>query len=315
MIVGDTLVLITTGGTIAMRDDPDAGGAVPTLGPEDLRASLPPDMRDRAAWQVQAFRNVPSAHLTLDDLWELRRLVGNVAGQSGTQGVLITHGTDTMEETALLLDLTVAARCSIVLTGAMRHTSEAGYDGVANLADAARVALCPAAQEQGALIVMNGEVHAARFVTKTHTLAANTFQSPGWGPVGRIEGDEVILSRCVAREVLPARRLEPDVHLIKLTVGADADYLRYLVARQVKGIVIEGLGAGRVPPWWMPLIRETVAQGIAVVIASRCSAGRVYDTYGYAGAYRDLESAGVAFADGLSGPKARLKLMVTLGSG
>ncbi len=315
MIMGDTLVLITTGGTIAMRDDPDAGGAVPTLGPADLRASLPPDIRDRVEWQVEEFRNLPSAHLTLDDLWELRRLAGDVADQAGVQGVLITHGTDTMEETAFLLDLTTATRCPIVLTGAMRHTLESGYDGFANLADAARVALCPEAQEQGALVVMNGEVHAARFVTKTHTLAANTFQSPGWGPVGRIEGDEVILSRRVTREVLPARRLEPDVHLIKLTVGADADYLRYLLARSVKGIVIEGLGAGRVPPRWVPAIREAVAKGIAVVIASRCSAGRVYDTYGYRGAYRDLESAGVLFAEGLSGPKARLKLMVTLGSG
>jgi len=307
------LVLITTGGTIAMGTQPDREGAVPSLGPNELRAYLPADIQNRVDWKVEAFCNVPSSHLTLDDLWHLRCTVGDWVGSSDVRGVVITHGTDTMEETAYLLDLTVPAKFPILLTGAMRHTSEQGYDGVTNLADAIRVALCPDAQEQGAMIVMNGEVHAARYVTKAHTLALDAFQSPGWGPVGRIEGTRVTFNQRLKREVLPVRRIEPDVHLIKLTAGMDTGYLQHLISRPVQGIVLEVLGSGRVPPWWMPSIREAVQKGIAVVIASRCSAGRVYDTYGFPGAYRDLESAGVTFVEGISGPKARIKLMVTLG--
>ncbi|NOZ06388.1 MAG: asparaginase [Chloroflexi bacterium] len=312
--MSDELVLITTGGTIAMRAQPDGGGAVPELGPDELRAFLPADILDRITWRVEAFCNMPSAHLTLDDLWKLRHMVGDWAGRAGVRGVVITHGTDTMEESAYLLDLTLLASCPIVLTGAMRYASEAGYDGAANLLDAVRVALCPDAQKQGAVIVMNGEIHAARYASKMHTLALDAFQSPGWGPIGRIEGTHVIFSHRVEREILPARRLEPDVHLIKLAAGMDESYLQHLIARSVRGIVIEAMGGGRVPPWWVPAIREAVEKDIAVVIASRCAAGRVYDTYGFPGAYRDLEAAGVIFANGLNGPKARLKLMVLLGA-
>jgi len=307
------LVLITTGGTIAMRMTPDADGAVPTLGADDLQALLPADIQVDVEWQRIEFCNKPSAHLTLDDLWNLRCTAGEWAGRPDVRGVIITHGTDTMEETAYLLDLTVRADSPIILTGAMRHTSEEGYDGAANLLDAVRVALCSDAQQQGAMVVMNGEIHAARYVSKMHTLALDAFQSPGWGPIGRIEGTHVTFNQRMKREILPARRLEPDVHLIKLTAGMDESRLRHLSACPVRGIVIEAMGGGRVPPWWMPAIRETVEKDIAVVIASRCAAGHVYDTYGFPGAYRDLESAGVIFADGLSGPKARLKLMVLLG--
>jgi len=308
------LVLITTGGTIAMRVKPDEEGAVPSLGAADLQAFLPADIQTGFEWRVAEFCNVPSTHLTLDDLWQLRCTAGDWAGRPDVRGVIITHGTDTMEETAYLLDLTLPASCPIVLTGAMRHTSEAGYDGAANLLAATRVALCPEAREQGAVIVMNGEIHAARYASKMHTLALNAFQSPGWGPIGHIEGTRVIFNRRMAREVLPAQRLEPDVHLIKLAAGMDEGYLRHLISRSVRGIVIEAMGGGRVPPWWMPAIREAVQEGIAVVIASRCAAGLVYDTYGFPGAYRDLEAAGVTFADGLNGPKSRLKLMVLLGA-
>ncbi len=307
------LVLITTGGTIAMRMKPDEEGAVPLLGADDLQALLPADIQTGFEWQLVEFCNKPSTHMTLDDLWKLRRAAGKWAGQPDVRGVIVTHGTDTMEESAYLLDLTVLADCPIVLTGAMRHTSEEGYDGAANLLDATRVALCHDAREQGAVIVMNGEVHAARYVSKMHTLALDAFQSPGWGPIGRIEGTRVTFNRKMKREILPARRLEPDVHLIKLAVGMDDGYLRHLIARSVRGIVIEAMGGGRVPPWWMPAIREAVEKDIAVVIASRCAAGRVYDTYGFPGAYRDLDAAGVIFAEGLNGPKARLKLMVLLG--
>jgi L-asparaginase len=217
-----------------------------------------------------------------------------------------------MEESAYLLDLTVPGEKPMVLTGAMRTASQIGYDGLANLVAAVRVAASPQARGLGAAIVMNDEIHTAHFVTKTHTQSVDTFKSLSLGPLGRVDGDEVVLSQRVTRRVIPCSGLEPNVILIKLASGMNDDFLRYAVDQGNKGVVIEALGGGRVPPWWMPTIRQAIEAGVAVVIASRCPSGRVWDGYGYKGAYRDLRKAGVLFADGLNGQKARLKLMVIL---
>jgi L-asparaginase len=227
-------------------------------------------------------------------------------------GVVVTHGTDVMEESAYLLDLTVPGEKPMVLTGAMRTASQIGYEGFANLVAAVRVAASPQARGLGAVIVMNDEIHAARFVTKTHTQSVDTFKSLSFGPLGRVDGDEVVIGQRVARQLIPCDGLEPNVILIKLASGVDDGFLRYAMEEGAKGVVIEALGGGRVPPWWMPTIRGAVEAGVAVVIASRCPSGRVWDGYGYKGAYKDLRRAGVLFANGLNGQKARIKLMVVL---
>jgi L-asparaginase len=304
-----TIVILTTGGTIAMKRDEAAGGAVPTLDGSDLLSALPPDL---AVFRVEEYCNLPSAHFTLDTLWGLRSRVAELLDEPEVDGIVVTHGTDVMEESAYLLDLTVPGEKPMVLTGAMRTASQIGYEGFANLGAAVRVAASPQARGLGSLIVMNDEIHAARFVTKTHTQSVDTFQSLFSGPLGRVDGDEVVLSQRVTRQVIPCNGLEPNVALIKLAVGVDDSFLRYAVERGAKGVVIEALGGGRVPPWWMPTIRETVEAGGAVVIASRCPSGRVWDGYGYEGAYKDLRRAGVLFANGLNGQKARLRLMVVL---
>jgi L-asparaginase len=164
----------------------------------------------------------------------------------------------------------------------------------------------------GTVVVLDDEIHAARTVTKMHTLSTATFQSPGWGPVGRVEGDAVVLTRCPGRRVLQWRGLEPNVSLIKLAVGVLVDPLEDALARGARGIVIEALGGGRVPPWWLPAIERSVSEGVPVVVASRCPSGRVWDAYGYPGAYRTLAELGCLFAEGLNGQKARIKLMVVL---
>ena len=150
-------------------------------------------------------------------------------------------------------------------------------------------------------------------MTKVDTQSIDTFKSLPFGPLGRVDGDRVVVEGRVARHYAPCTSLKPDVHLIKLAVSMDERFLRQLVEQDAAGVVIEALGGGRVPPWWMPSITEAVEKGMAVVIASRCPSGRVYDAYGYAGAYRDLERAGAIFAEGLNGQKARIKLMVALG--
>ncbi|NLS78609.1 MAG: asparaginase [Chloroflexi bacterium] len=304
------VALITTGGTIAMRHDAAQGGAVPQLGVRELLSGLSglPEV------EAHEFCNLPSAHLTLDHLWGIRRLARDLIQQDETAGVVITHGTDTLEETAYLLDLTVDSPKPIVLTGAMRTASEVGYDGSANLAAALRVAAAPQARELGALVVLNDAIHAARWVTKAHTTSLDTFQSPGWGPLGRVNGDAVEIGYRVQRDIIPTERLEPHVGLLRLAVGQDESLLRVMRQSGTWGVVLEALGGGRVPPWWMPTIVEAIQQGLWIVVASRCPSGTVHDRYGYVGAHRDLVAAGALFSNGLSGAKARLRLMAALGA-
>ncbi|HEY68920.1 MAG TPA: asparaginase [Thermoflexia bacterium] len=303
------IAILTTGGTIAMQYDAEAGGAIPILGADELTAVLPSGLPQL---EVEEVVRMPSSHFRLDTLCAIRERVAELVTEPDVGGVVITHGTDTLEETAYLLDLTVPGEKPVVLTGAMRAASDVGYEGQANLLAAVRVAAAPQTRGLGAVVVFNDEIHAARYVTKMHTLSTATFQSPGWGPLGRMEGNAVIVERRPERHVLPWRGLEPNVVLLKLAVGMEADLLESALARPVRGVVIEALGGGRVPPWWLPAIERAQAQGVSVVIASRCPSGRVWDAYGYPGAYHSLADLGCLFAEGLNGQKARIKLMVVL---
>ena len=287
----------------------EAGGAVPTLGAADFTAALPPGL---PRLQTEELVNLPSSHFTLETLETIRERVAVLVARPEVEGIVVTHGTDTLEETAYLLDLTVPGEKPILLTGAMRTVSDVGYEGYGNLWAAIRVAATPEVRGLGALVVFNDEIHAARYVTKMHTLSPATFQSPGWGPVGRVEGDAVVVERRSERCLLPWCGLESSVLLLKLTVGESVGLLEDALARGTRGVVIEALGGGRVPPWWLPVIEQAQAEGVAVVIASRCPAGRIWDAYGYPGAYRSLADRGCLFADGLNGQKARIKLMVVL---
>lgn len=303
------VVVLATGGTVAMRHDPAAGGAVPALSAEDLLALLPEGAPDLAFEQIC---NLPSSHFTLQTLWHIRQRTAAWL-EEAVDGVVITHGTDVLEETAYLLDLTVPGDKPIVLTGAMRAASEVGADGPANLWAAVRVAAEPQARGLGALVVLHDQVHAARFVTKVDTLSTGAFQSPGWGPIGRVEGDRVRIGSRVQRHVLACPALEERVALLELGIGMEVGPLEDALARGARGVVLEGLGGGRIPPWWLPVIEQAIAAGVTVVVASRCPAGRVWDSYGYPGSYGSLRERGCLFADGLNGQKARIRLMVVLG--
>ncbi len=308
------VLILTTGGTIAMRHDPSLGGATPKMGATELFAALPADLLAAVELESDEIVNLPSSHFTLDTLWQIRQAVVAALARPEVDGVVVTHGTDVLEETAMLLDLTVDSLKPVVLTGAMRTATQVGYDGLANLAAAVRVAASPEARDLGTLVVLNDEVHAARFATKTHTLSLDTFQSPAWGPIGRVEGDRVLVGSRVTRRYISCTGLETRVELLKLTVGAEPAVLEDLLARGARGVVIEALGGGRIPPWWFPAIERAVAGGVTVVVGSRCPAGRVWDPYGYPGAVRDAVAAGCLLAEGLNGQKARIKLMVVLGA-
>jgi L-asparaginase len=307
------IVVLTTGGTIAMRADAGSGGAVPALNGADLVAAL---TLDGIELRVEEFSNVPSAHFTLDQLWNLSRCVAALVASDSVDGVVVTHGTDTLEESAYLCDVTIDSPKPIVFTGAMRTVSEPGNEGLANLADAVKVAASDAVRGFGTLVVFNDEIHLARDVTKTHTTALDTFQSPEFGAVGRIDYAGVQIARKpVSHDLVPANRLETNVHLLKLAIGMSDGLFEYLAETVgAKGIVLEALGGGRVPPWWLPTIGNAIQRGVVVVITSRAGTGRTVDRYGYVGAHRDLVNLGCWFANGLNGPKARIKLMAALGA-
>jgi L-asparaginase len=305
--------VLTTGGTIAMRADAQAGGAVPALRGSDFGDAFPRDVEV----VTEEFSNLPSAHFTLDHIWNLSRRVAALVAADAVDGVVVTHGTDTLEESAYVCDITINTRKPIVFTGAMRTVSELGYEGLANIASAIRVAADESAIDGGTLVVFNDEIHAARDVTKTNTTALETFLSPEFGAIGRIDFAGVRIARKPThREFIPATRLESNVSLLKLVVGMSDGLLEYLVdVVEAKGIVLETLGGGRVPPWWLPTIERAVKQGVAIVITSRVGTGRTVDRYGYVGAHHDLKRIGCLFANGLNGQKARIKLMAALGAG
>lgn len=306
------VVVITTGGTIAMKRSPMVGGAVPTLKGDDFMAQLPRGSIDLA---FEEFSNLPSSHLTPSQVLDLGQRVEAALSAEDVDGVVVTHGTDTLEETAYLLDLTINSQKPVVVTGSMRTATMPGYDGMLNLAAAIRVAAAPEARNIGTLVVFNEQIFAAAEAQKIHSQQANAFDAPGSGALGHVDGERVwVRHRPAQRLHIPCSRLEEMVDLIKIGQGAAERQLRHSIEDGVAGIVIEAFGSGRVPPWWLPLIGEAIAQRTAVVVATRCGAGSLYDEYGYVGAYHDLQRLGVLFAHNLSGVKARIKLMVALGT-
>lgn len=307
--------IIATGGTIAMAFDEDAGGAVLYLsGDEFLKRLLRQAGPGLPEVTSEEYGPLPSSHFSVEHLWGLRQRVAEAVRQPDVAGVVVTHGTDSLEETAYLLDLTVPGDKPMIVTGAMRIASQPGYEGIANLLSAVRVAASDQARGLGGLVVLNDEVHAARSVTKMHTQGPHTFQSPFSGPLGRIEGEVVWLERRLERHIVSCPRLEPHVYLFKLAVGMDARLMPHALSLGARGVVIESFGGGRVPPWWLEEMEAAIAQGVAVAVTTRCPSGTLYDPYRYVGAYGDLLRIGCLLAHGLNGQKARLLLMAVLGA-
>ena len=306
------VVVLTTGGTIAMRQDPERGILPAVSGPE-LIAAVPP-LADVCPVEVREFANIPSPHMTPAIMHALALAAEKALAEPDVLGVVITHGTDTMEETAYFLELFLAGEKPVCLVGAMRSAAELSPDGPRNILCAVRCAAAPNARGMGVLVVMNEEIHAAREVTKTHAANPKTFASPFWGPLGYVDEDRVIFRRApLNRQTIRPAFIEADVHLVKLAAGMDDFLINCLVGKGVKGIVVEGSGRGNVHEAAMPGIQRAVEAGIPVVLASRCLGGRVLDVYGYAGSARHQKELGIILAGEISGPKARIKLILALG--
>jgi L-asparaginase len=309
-----TILIIFTGGTISMQIDPKLGAAVPALSGQQILATvshLDPHIRT----VVYDYGQLPGPHVTPQIMWDLAQLINKRLEDPAIDGVVVTHGTDTLEETAYFLDLTVRGDKPVVMTGAMRNASELGFEGPANLRDSILCAASPAARGLGVLVCMNEQILAASEATKTHTEEAGTFQSPNFGPLGIVDMGRVLFyRRPIMRESIPATRVEDRVELFKIYCGADDRFIRYAVDTGAQGLVIEALGRGNVPPAAAQGIVYAREKGLPVIITSRALRGRVLDAYGYEGAGKRLRQIGVIFGDFLNSQKSRIKLMLALGA-
>jgi L-asparaginase len=306
------IAVVFNGGTISMKLDPKLKAAVPTLTGEEIM-SMVTGIEEHAEVVSHNFSSVPSPHMTIDRIMDLQAYVRKLLEDEGIYGIVITHGTDTLEETAYLLDLTIETVKPIVVTGSMRSGSELGYDGPFNLAQAIVAASSETSKGRGVLVCMNGELHSASEVTKANSMALNAFRTPLFGPIGIIDNNSVIYYRVASgRQCRNVSKVESRVSLIKACAGMDSSFIRFSVDKGDKGIVIEALGRGNVPPQMVEGIRYALSKGIPVVIVSRCYEGRVYESYGYEGGGKHLRTMGVIFGESLPGQKARIKLMVAL---
>lgn len=306
------VAIIFTGGTISMKIDPRISAAIPALSSEEIM-SMVTNIDKFADIEIVDFERIPGPHMTPQKMMELSKLTKKLLNREDIDGVVITHGTDTLEETAFLMDLNNFSNKAIVIAGAMRNGSELGYDGPSNLAAAVCTVISDQAQDKGVLVVMNNEVNAASEVTKTHTLSLDTFKSLEFGPLGIVDNDEVIFYRdIVKRHHIETETIEDRVCLIKSYAGMDSSLINYCIESGAKGIVIEAMGRGNIPPMMVNGIKNAISKGIKIVLVSRCPMGRVLDSYGYEGGGKKLRNLGVIFGGSLNGQKARIKLMLAL---
>jgi L-asparaginase len=307
---------LATGGTIASVATRQGEGVTPTLGVEELVRSVP-ELAAVADLRAAQFMQRPSTAITFADMLALRNEI-NRRVEDGSAGVVVTQGTDTIEETAFALDLLCSGDAPIVITGAMRNPSVPGADGQANLLSAVRLAATPEARGLGAVVVFNDEIHAARFVAKTHTSSLSAFGSRPVGPLGWLsEGRPVIAVRPAGRIHLdvPSNTSVPQVALVRLALDDDGRILAALPSLGFAGAVIEGFGGGHVTPPMVPQIERLAAQ-MPVVLASRTGSGEVLShTYQYRGSEIELLKLGLVRAGPLDGLKSRVLLSLGLAAG
>jgi L-asparaginase len=308
--------LIATGGTIAMKIDPVKKAPVPAISGEDLIATVP-EIEKVARIEVQNLSNVPSDYMDPDRWIQLQKAVSQALSRPEMAGVIVSHGTDTLEETAWFLDLTVESEKPVVLIGAQRNASEKDFDGPRNLLNAARICVAPGARRMGTMIALNNQINAAREAVKTHTSDVETFKSGDFGFLGVADNDRVIFYRAPVRRQHLALRVPEGQHLPRVDIvdmygGADGALVRAAIAAGSRGLVIQALGWGNMNVPMFEAVKEVIGKGIPVVISTRVWNGRVLPNYGFQGGGKTLQEAGAIFADNLSPQKARILLMLAL---
>ena len=311
------VAVVFTGGTISMRHDASAGGNVPVLGGAALLGTVPG--LDAIADLIPIDHGLtPASHFTFGSLFGIEAAVRDALADPSIDGAVVVQGTDTIEETAFFLDLLHRGPKPIVVTGAMRSASEPGYDGPVNLTAAVRLAASreAARADLGAVVVLGGSIEAADDVTKTHASAFDTFRAMNRGSLGRVSDDGVVLRA----ERGPRRRVDTDraagrVFLVTATVATDGTPIAALQAAGADGFVVAATGAGNTAPGLLAAAEAALADGLPVVLATRCPIGAAGAGYAFPGGGATWLRAGAFLAGHLSGPKARIALALGLGAG
>lgn len=306
------VAIIATGGTIASRYQRDQG-AVSVGATSELFRDLAASRLPEAEIEVTDFAGIGSYMMSLQQAFELVQTINAALRRSDVDGVVVTHGTDTLEETAFMADILLESDKPVVFTGAQRAADDPESDGPRNVIEAIRVAGAAECRGLGSLVVFEQEIHAARDVTKTHTSQVRTFQSAEHGKLGEVDKDRVVIHRKpMIRTAFKTTRIEPRVDLIKLCMGADSRFIDCAISSGTRGIVVEAFGRGNVTPDVLQGVERAITAGIHVLVTSRCPRGRVEPVYGGSGG-AGLAKAGAEFMGDLSGVKARILLAVLLG--
>jgi len=310
------IVLLFTGGTISMKFDAALGGAVPALTGEEI-VQLTPGIDQVAEIEVDEWGRVPGPHMTVERMWAVRNRIAHHLARPDVDGVVVTHGTDALEESAYIVARSMPAEKPIVFTGAMRPAGDLGWDGPANLLDSARVAASPLSRGKGTLVCLDERIHSALEVTKTHTEARGAFESPGLGALGDVDEGTVVYRRAllaIPEPLAPERPAEP-VDIVYAWAGADARLLDASRESGAQAVVVAAMGRGNVPPAMFDGVVRWIESGRPAIIASRALLGRVGPTYGYPGGGRRLLEAGAMFACERRPGQARVEAMLALGCG
>lgn len=307
--------LLFTGGTISMQRDAAAGGNVPAHGGEAL-VSLAPGLDAIAPYRIENWAKLPACHFGPDRLWALRERVRQIAESGEASGIVVTHGTDTLEETAYLLARTLPPEVPIAITGAMRTSSDEGWDGPRNLLDAARVAASPASAGRGAMVVFAGRVLAGEAATKVHATAVDAFASPHAPAVGSVDEQGVVYRGDPPPRPAPVRPagLTARVALVALVIGDDGTLLD-LARPEHDGVVVQAFGSGNMPPGAVPAVRRWLDEGKPVVLATRCPLGEVTPLYAFEGGGARTVAMGAVPAGPRTASQARMELLLALSAG
>ena len=304
------ILVLHTGGTISMQAD-DSGAVVTSQDNPMNHVSNP---LEGVEVHTLDFFNLPSPHIKPKHMLALYQKIKEEADHY--DGFVITHGTDTLEETAYFLDTMEVPHKPIVLTGAMRSSNELGSDGVYNYLSALRVASDDKAADKGVLVVMNDEIHAAKYVTKTHTTNVSTFQTPTHGPLGLIMKHEILYFKTAEPRVrFDLDKIQGLVPIIPVYAGMTEELLDLLPVDQLDGLIIQAFGAGNVPKEISQKLNALIQEGLPIALVSRCFNGIAEPVYAYEGGGVCLQNAGVFFVKELNAQKARLKLLIAINAG
>lgn len=305
------VAVVSTGGTIAMAAE--QGGASPDLSGADLVNSVP-GLEAVADVSVHDQSNLPSAHFTVESLLDLVEQIRTLDSDPTVDGIVVTQGTDVMEESAYFVDLCYDGDTPVAFTGAMRNPSLASPDGPGNLLSSAKVLTHDHAS--GTLVVFNDRILPARDGLKAHSMNLDTFRSPEFGPLGVVEEDRVVWRRTPVDPdptfdpPLDAEAFPDSVHAVTVTMDMPPAQIR--AARDADGLCLAATGAGHVPTRILPALEELREDEVPIVVTTRCQEGRLArDTYGFRGSEVTLRELGCRFSD-LPLAKTRVKTLVAL---